>query len=168
MAGDIVFNGLTVSGSTDGENFIPLGFYNDFVPVFGPDGDFGSGAAEIRTATFSLNDAMASHLSVDIRTPWSWIFLSELVVDGTSAAGLPGDYNSDGSVDAADYVERRKNDGTPATYDTWRANFGRSTTPGIGSAATVVPEPAAILLCALSSLLLLVRRCVYVARVSSA
>ena len=158
-AGDILFNGLTVSGSTDGENFTPLGFYNDFVPVFGPDGDFGSGAAEIRTATIDLTGATASHLSIDIRTPWSWIFLSEIVVDGTAAAGLPGDYNADGSVDAADYVVWRKNDGTPSGYDTWRANFGRPPSSGIGLAATAVAEPSSILLCGLCSLLLVVRRC---------
>jgi T5SS/PEP-CTERM-associated repeat protein len=39
---------------------------------------------------------------------------------------LAGDYNGNGTVDAADYVVWRKNDGTQAGYDTWRANFGAS------------------------------------------
>ncbi|HEX2473935.1 MAG TPA: serpin family protein [Lacipirellulaceae bacterium] len=52
-----------------------------------------------------------------------------------------GDYNGDGVVDGADYVVWRKNDGTPAGYDAWRANFGRT----MGSAAlsnAAVPEPS--------------------------
>ena len=40
---------------------------------------------------------------------------------------LQGDYNTDGVVDAADYVVWRKTDGTnPAGYNTWRTNFGRT------------------------------------------
>jgi hypothetical protein len=48
------------------------------------------------------------------------------------APELEGDYNEDNSVDAADYVSWRKNDGgNPAGYQTWRTNFGR-TGPGAG------------------------------------
>ncbi len=76
----------------------------------------------------------------------------------------PGDYNSNGVVDAADYVVWRKTDGTLAGYNTWRAHFGeKSTTPpstllrGLvhyvtsfsGSAlgdGSSVPEPSCVLL----------------------
>jgi hypothetical protein len=152
-AGDIMFNAVTVSGSTDGETFTPLGFDNDFVPVFGPDGDAGSGAAEIRTATIDLLGATATHLSIDIRTPWSFIFLSEIILDGTGSAGLAGDYNSDGSVDAADYVVWRKNNGIPDVYNTWRTNFGRTSAPGLGSAPAAVPAPDSIALCVVGCLM---------------
>jgi probable HAF family extracellular repeat protein len=58
---------------------------------------------------------------------------------------LPGDYNDDGNVDAADYVVWRKNPevfgGNPGGYNTWRANFGNSLGSGSISVATV-PEPA--------------------------
>ena len=66
--------------------------------------------------------------------------------------GLPGDFNNDGSVDAADYVLWRA--GGPLQnetasigvvdsddYDAWRANFGISS-GAVGSNATSVPEPA--------------------------
>jgi hypothetical protein len=60
--------------------------------------------------------------------------------------GLEGDYNEDGSVDAADYVLGRKFPenfgGDPAWYNTWRQNFGRTGAPGLGSAA--VPEPTGL------------------------
>jgi hypothetical protein len=65
-------------------------------------------------------------------------------------AGLAGDYNDDGSVDAADYVVWRKNDGTPEGYDTWRANFGETAT-GAGGISTV-PEPATLLALAIGFL----------------
>jgi hypothetical protein len=56
---------------------------------------------------------------------------------------LPGDYNHDGTVDAADYVVWRKTDGTPAGYTTWRAHFGQTAGSGSGASLNaVVPEPA--------------------------
>jgi hypothetical protein len=77
---------------------------------------------------------------------------------------LPGDYNDDGKVDAADYVVWRKNEGTttPLPNDPiggmigldqlnqWRANFGETGGSGAGSsinpAEATVPEPATLAL----------------------
>lgn len=65
------------------------------------------------------------------------------------AAILPqpvvGDYNGNGSVDAADYVVWRNGDSpddTQAGYDLWKANFGKPA--GAGATAGGVPEPASI------------------------
>jgi formylglycine-generating enzyme required for sulfatase activity len=53
-----------------------------------------------------------------------------------------GDLNGDSSVDAADYIAWRKNDGSQEGYAAWRANFG--TQPGAGAiSASAVPEPHA-------------------------
>ena len=52
-----------------------------------------------------------------------------VVVEFTFSPLLPGDYNRDGVVDAADYVVWRKGMGTTYTqgdYDVWRAHFGAS------------------------------------------
>jgi autotransporter-associated beta strand protein len=60
---------------------------------------------------------------------------------------LPGDFNFDDFVNAADYVVWRKNGMSQAQFNTWRANFGN--TFGSGSSAiafTTVPEPTAVLL----------------------
>jgi hypothetical protein len=67
---------------------------------------------------------------------------------------LPGDYNGDTIVDAADYVTWRNNGDMPEAYATWRANFGRYLT-GQRAAANGVPEPAsaAIMLALITSLL---------------
>jgi hypothetical protein len=56
-------------------------------------------------------------------TPSGWYRLSIAVAPG---GDLEGDYNSDGTVDAADYVVWRKSDGTQEEYDEWRENFGES------------------------------------------
>ncbi len=81
----------------------------------------------------------------------------EFVGDGISefiaftySNALPGDFNFDGAVDAADYVEWRKGLGTTyaqSDYDTWRTNFGKSldSDSGIDRIASV-PEPASIVL----------------------
>jgi hypothetical protein len=69
-------------------------------------------------------------------------------------ATLPGDYNQDGKVDAADYVVWRNDPaafgGDPAGYTTWRANFG-ATASGSAAAIAAVPEPAAWSLMALAA-----------------
>jgi autotransporter-associated beta strand protein len=72
---------------------------------------------------------------------------------------LPGDFNNNGKVDAADYVSCRKNFGSmsalpndnglgtpigPSHYDLWRANFGTSASGSAsGFQANPVPEPGA-------------------------
>jgi hypothetical protein len=76
----------------------------------------------------------------------------ELVATATLPNNLPGDFNGDGIVDAADYVAWRKGLGTTYTqadYDLWRANFG--STAGNGAALfpawsqpAAVPEPSSL------------------------
>jgi uncharacterized protein (TIGR03382 family) len=74
---------------------------------------------------------------------------------------IPGDFNFDNIVDAADYIVWRKGLGTiytPSDYNVWRAHFGETSASGSSlGAGDTVPEPgaAAVLVFALS---LLVRR----------
>ena len=79
----------------------------------------------------------------------------------TLSEGLPGDYNQNNTVDAADYTVWRNNLGStaalpndssagvgPDDYDRWKTNFGM-TSPGAGAGslgASAVPEPATLLL----------------------
>jgi hypothetical protein len=67
--------------------------------------------------------------------------------------GLPGDFNQDGAVDAADYVVWRKGVGVEPTddnYNLWRENFGRTAAGGGGISS--VPEPATLLSLAIAGL----------------
>jgi hypothetical protein len=82
-----------------------------------------------------------------------------VVVSDLSAppAGVPGDYNNDGTVDAADYVLWRdggplQNEGAStgvldqADYEFWRSRFGATSGGGAALAPIAVPEPATWLL----------------------
>jgi hypothetical protein len=106
---------------------------------------------------------------------WGYETEHELsILAGAMAPALPGDYNANGVVDAADYVIWRENNGlmggaTPAQgdgtgdgnvtvedYNFWRTNFGN----GAGAGAMVatnapfqaVPEPSSLLLSALGAI----------------
>jgi hypothetical protein len=80
---------------------------------------------------------------------------------------IPGDFNNDGTVDAADYIAWRNGLGTTYTqadYNIWRANFGRSAAGAAAVADTFsaassanIPEPAALLLSAMALATLLGR-----------
>jgi hypothetical protein len=120
-SGGFLYDALSVAGSTDGENFTVLGSVNDFVPVFGLNGDFGSGLTEVRTAMVSLGGVTATHLQMDVHTPWTFIFLSEIVVDGTPAAVASADFDVDVDVDGGDFL-------------IWQRGFGHGITRGEGDA----------------------------------
>ena len=68
---------------------------------------------------------------------------------GTDERPEPGDFNSDGSVNAADYVMWRKFDSSNEGYAEWRANF--EGVSGSGSFASV-PEPNALMMLAVACL----------------
>jgi hypothetical protein len=73
------------------------------------------------------------------------------------APSIAGDYNQNGTVDVADYLLWRRDEGTTsalpndplggtigqAHYDQWREHFGQSTSAG-SAAAGAVPEPATL------------------------
>jgi hypothetical protein len=89
---------------------------------------------------------------------WDVQYNSNSVVLSVMSASLPGDYNQDGSVNAADYVVWRDNEGTTsalpndngiggtigaAHYDLWRAHFGlAAASSSADSSNSAVPEPA--------------------------
>jgi hypothetical protein len=83
---------------------------------------------------------------------WNTSQLDTTGILSVVSAGFPGDYNSNGTVDAADYVIWRKNPGsihTPDDYNTWRTNFGQTFFLGSGPAApnsTAIPEPTKLVL----------------------
>jgi hypothetical protein len=63
-------------------------------------------------------------------------------------AEVPGDFNGDGTVDAADYVVWRKGTATQEDYALWRMNFGlTSQPPGASLGSALVPEPTSFAIC---------------------
>jgi hypothetical protein len=82
------------------------------------------------------------------------------------SAAQTGDFNSDGTVDAADYVAWRKGLGTTYTqshYDIWRAHFGQTTGSGAAlpsaESLSAVPEPASAMLLLVLGLPIGLRQC---------
>jgi hypothetical protein len=74
----------------------------------------------------------------------------EIFFNNLRVSGLAGDYNQDGSVDAADYVTWRETDGTMAGYNAWHANFGWPATENAASLSNLsVPEPPSSILLAM-------------------
>jgi arabinogalactan endo-1,4-beta-galactosidase len=88
---------------------------------------------------------------------------------------LAGDYNTDGIVDAADYIVWRKTLGSTtdlrangddtgasagvidqADFDFWKARFGNTLPAGSGSAQRAVPEPSSIVLCVVAIVFVMV------------
>jgi hypothetical protein len=110
---------------------------------------------QARTMGFETSDAFffvmrsptISDAVHDVAVDWVEANIEMLV----SPLGLPGDYNDDGSVDAADYVVWRKNldtnntlpnDSTPGMvsqvdYDEWRAHFGAMAGSGADAAVAI-------------------------------
>jgi hypothetical protein len=139
---------LTIAGSATLDGALNLSLINGFTPSGGQQFTILT-AGSIVDNGFVLTGSAAR--------------LFNLVVSGTSvmlqAIGLPGDYNGNGIVDAADYAVWRDhlgqsvtlpNDTTPgsvtqADYDVWKSNFGNHSGSGSGASAAV-PEPASLLL----------------------
>ena len=90
----------------------------------------------------------------------------------TVAAGLSGDYNSDGKVDAGDYVSGADTRAPPIPcpttppagpsgpqrYTTWRSNYGKPPGSGSGLSASAVPEASTLTLVGILTILLGTRR----------
>jgi probable HAF family extracellular repeat protein len=138
------------------------------------------------TRTFGMVDlnTYLSSLGFDL-TGWTLTQASGISADGSAIAGygdfngatraflisnfpapLPGDYNANGIVDAADYVVWRNGLGTTYTqndYNVWRAHFGQLSGSGSSSAGTspfqsAAPEPASIPLLATALFGIVLRR----------
>jgi hypothetical protein len=69
---------------------------------------------------------------------------------------VPGDFNADGTVNAADYVAWRKGVGIASNqdnYNRWRTTFGM---PMVGSGGSPsAPEPGGLLMLVLSAAMVL-------------
>ncbi|HEX3601277.1 MAG TPA: hypothetical protein VHU84_14090 [Lacipirellulaceae bacterium] len=115
------------------------------------------GFATSETLTFAIPDNILSDNNGGLS-----------VVISRTGDGIPGDYNGNGAVDAADYVLWRNGgplqneietlgSNTPEDYTAWRARYGNYAGSGVGdsypaSGGTSVPEPMTPLLVAIGAL----------------
>ena len=77
----------------------------------------------------------------------------DMVVPFNVVPDLPGDFNHDGTVDAADYVVWRKTGiNGQQGYDDWRFHFGQTIGSSASTSANVaIPEPATLILLILAA-----------------
>ena len=147
------FDSLIVEGNAAIEGRLVVGLINDFEPVLGNSFPILETVFGNVTGTFDVEILpVFNGLTFDV------VYNPQSVVLQVVEA-LPGDYNDDGVVDAADYVAWRNNVGLAGTlpndidggiigdaqYATWRANFGNASGGGSLASATV-PEPTGLLL----------------------
>ncbi len=155
LASPTLADQLLVSGSLTLGGSLDVGLLDGFLP--------SSGSWVIATAS-SFSGAFTS-----ITPGFSVSQDGANLVLSLAPAGIPGDFDGSGIVDAGDYTTWRDNldlsvtlpnDPTPGTvtqadYDVWQANFGAGAS---AAAASTVPEPAALLLAIVSCGLLLKRQ----------
>jgi T5SS/PEP-CTERM-associated repeat protein len=104
---------------------------------------------------------------------WRLQYASGMATLSVTGAGIPGDYNGNGRVDAVDYVVWRKSfvtgnliadgngDGTvnAADYGVWRTAYGRSSSgSSIGAVFSAIPEPTGTTIIATAIVFLALRR----------
>lgn len=161
----IVNGNLNLSGASD---MLRLSLAAGALPLAGPltiatyTGTL-TGVFDLDNANFTINYGTGNNSSITISN-----------ITSIDAGALIGDYNNNGSVDAADYTIWRNNVGNPGNtlqnrdpangtgvvgpgdYASWKANFGAG---GGGSlAVTNVPEPSAVALLLMGSIGVVIRR----------
>ncbi len=116
-------------------------------------------AGSLVNSGISLSGPNAADFTLDVNTATGVVTLSA----GGGGGGLAGDFNNNGTVDAADFTVWRDNLGAQdestlmgngdgsgvideGDYALWFGNFGNGS--GSGSGSSAVPEPAACLLLA--------------------
>jgi hypothetical protein len=145
---------LQVLGDASLAGTLDVSFIDGFTPSGGNAFIVLTAGGELTDAGLTLGGSAAESLTMSIDITNDWIML----MTAGGGGGVPGDYNGNGTVDAADYTIFRDNLGgdsavlngngsgaatiVQADYDLWKQNFGSS---GTGSSAAV-PEPSSVVL----------------------
>jgi hypothetical protein len=140
------FDFINIDGAATLGGFLDVSLIGGFVPEIGDDFTVLTAAAGVETIGLSLIGTAAEMFRLLVND-------TSVVLQAISPHPA-GDFNNDGTVDAADYVVWRKTGGTLPQYDQWRTNFGRSAA-AVGSAISSneapVPEPASLLQLAIAA-----------------
>lgn len=142
-ADNLVTLGTFTIGSTNAGQTVT--FENLNLAVFLNLAAYFEGQAMAGLATIIIEQINASTAASFWSKEGNPLLAPRLVIDAVvlPPATLPGDFNGDGFVDAADYIRWRKDGGSMSDYNLWLANFGATNASGHGAAnASRVPEPA--------------------------
>jgi hypothetical protein len=150
------YDRLILTGDVTLAGMLDVELMNSFNPQIGDTFDI----LDFNTASGSFSEMNLPELGGGLL--WD---TSQLLVDGTLYIPLAGDFNNDGTVDAADYTRWKDNLGlassalngngsgaatvVQADYLLWKTNFGLSAATGSEGTAAV-PEPTTLLLALLA------------------
>jgi T5SS/PEP-CTERM-associated repeat protein len=157
LASDFSHDQLLVTGKATLDGTLQVALLNGFMPSVGK-------LFEVLHSGGGIVGAIASTTLPTLAPNLDWnVTYSNVAVFLQVISTLPGDYDQNGFVDAADYVVWRANVGAAtlhnrdanstglvgqADYDFWRANFGRTAAASgsiaAGSAGAAVPEPTTL------------------------
>jgi hypothetical protein len=172
--GDVVeaFTSATISDNaahTDTADFVLLPDRPSYWSPFDPDpaNPYVSVAGVAESDTTFTGDSVEIRLAganeyLNNNAEFARTVLAGVIIDYVSIVtpGIPGDFNMDTKVNAADYVLWRKNPAAflPADYNTWRANFGVGGGSGSSVGTSQVPEPGFCAIAAVLAVVFLGRR----------
>src|SRR4029078_3198320 len=115
--------------STLGVNYVAG--QNEIESDYGQPGDYF-----LSTSNYTHTNTPGTFFDTSNATDSSRYGDADFIASFDLPAGVAGDYNGNGTVDAGDYVVWRRSPGdvvgSPDVYNTWRSNFVKS--PGSGSA----------------------------------
>lgn len=112
----------------------------------------GTGSIAGSSVTIDANGTLAPGASIGEFTVGSAVINGKLAIEYSGSTidklvvstPLEADFNSDGVVDAADYVVWRKDNLSSEQYDTWRATFGASSVLDISNATLEFTDMGAL------------------------
>ncbi|HEX4412652.1 MAG TPA: dockerin type I domain-containing protein [Lacipirellulaceae bacterium] len=161
------YDSLTVAGNVSLSGKLNLLLIDGFVPAAGESFNIMSAAGGIDGTFSSMNlPALAGGLYFAVAYTPNAV--------NVSVAGVVGDFNHDGKVDAADYAFWRKNIGETGQglaadgngdgvvnsddFNVWRSHFGQSVGSGAVVTGSAVPEPGIVALAMISLLVAQIKR----------
>lgn len=119
--------------------------------VAAPDGAYGF-FARLTSNLYHPSDPFLIMFNLNV---FDYQQMTEAALAINQAALLPGDFNHNGTVDAADYTVWRNEGLGPEKYTEWKTHFGQSSGnqssgagQGAGVASAVVQEPVSLVLMA--------------------
>jgi hypothetical protein len=132
------FDRLSFTGVAQLAGSLDLTLLGGFVPALGNVFDILSANSGITGTFANVVQPDTMPIGLYLKPIYNLTLVQLMVVNQ-----VPGDYNLNGVVDAADYVVWRKIDGTQDGYDLWRANFGLTAAAASASSTSNIAAPEA-------------------------